>query len=205
MAGPYTYSSMPQGTFSTQPVYPGYTNYQAEDSGGVMNWLKEHLGDVLKFGGTALGAFGQNQQKVADQTNDVRKFQYNEAAQLQDKINRAPLADKGQYLAMNFTPPMPFQPRDYTQGGIQALRGAPQGGAQAQMQANNMAQANYRTGAGGYNADTYKNLLYSLTGQKSPTNTTTMNYAGKTYTAEEWSKFLNEHPDIARFLQSGGG
>ncbi len=205
MPGPYTYQSMPQGPSSTQPVYPGYTNYEAQDSGGVMGWLKEHLGDVLKFGGTAAAAYGQNQQNQASQANDARKFQYSEAANLADKLNRAPLADKGQYLAMNIKPPMPFQPRDYTQqsqGGLQALRGAPTGGAAEQLAANNMASANYRTGAGGYNTDVYKSLLESVSGGqfKSPQNTTTTNYGGKQYNPQEWSAFLNEHPEVAKFL-----
>lgn len=145
------------------------------------------LADILGFAGnTAAGVadFSQNEaarKQAAEQFAQSLEQRKAEAAQqgsqfdktygitantqaigAADRLNRAPLADKGQYLALNHAAPVAFQPRDYTRTGMPQQSAPPIGGAQAQLAANEAAQANYKAGAGGVNTDTLKMILSRL-------------------------------------------
>lgn len=152
------------------------------NGGNGLSWA-----DILKGAGSAAsGVANYAEQEAArkqqaDQFNQSIGLQKQIAGQnyglaqnqqgltVQSLLNRAPLADKAQYLAMNAAPPQAFQPRDYTQGLSQIQPGAaPQGGAQAQLAANNAASANYRPGAGGVDTSTLKLILSRLGGGASP-------------------------------------
>lgn len=192
----------PYGFKSTQPVTPDFNMPGNDQSGGVMDFLKGHLGDILQFGGNFLGGMGEA-NKTKEQAREFNaNYELNrnsQTAQIQNQLNRAPLADKGQYLAMNMAAPTPFQPRDYTQGlsHIQPGQQA-QGGAQAQLAANAAAAPNYREGAGGVDTSALQAILSRLTGQPPKSGTNTINYAGQQYTPQQWSAYLNAHPDVAR-------
>lgn len=114
-----------------------------------------------------------------------------------NSINRAPMADKGQYLALNHAAPTAFQPRDYTQG-LTKVQGAPQGGAQAQLAANQAAANNYKPGAGGVDTDTMKLIMGRLGVGGTPSSTnTTVNYGGQQYSPDQWKAYLAQHPELA--------
>jgi hypothetical protein len=122
-----------------------------------------------------LSALGSTAQGVANyaQTEAQRKQQADEFAktyglqanqqgmQAASQLNRAPLADKAQFLAMNSAAPTPFQPRDYTQG-LNQLQQPAQGGAAAQLAANAAASSNYKPGAGGVDTSTLQAILARL-------------------------------------------
>ncbi len=144
-------------------------------------------GDILKFGGNLAGGIGQyamSESQLKQQADEFAKtleeqkaIQAQQDAQFQktyglsannqmmgaqSQLNRAPLADKGQALALNMAAPTPFQPRDYTQGGTNAIRGTPTGGAAAQVAANSAAAANYKAGDGGVDTSVLKMILQRL-------------------------------------------
>jgi hypothetical protein len=86
-----------------------------------------------------------------------------QAMTAQSALNRAPLADKAQYLALNQAAPTAFQPRDYTQaGGLSNLSTPASGGAAKQLQTNAIAANNYTPGAGGVDTSTLQTILARL-------------------------------------------
>ncbi len=133
--------------------------------GDVGGFLKDHGADILKTGGSAANAYLDyiaKQQAIAE-----RKREFDAQNQLQQgyqgmtaasQLNRAPLADKGQYLALNAAAPTAFKPRDYTQG-LATLRTPASGGAADQLTSNAASNAAYTPGAGGVNTDTLKMIL----------------------------------------------
>lgn len=184
---PYTTNPyQPYNYRSTQPVYPNINTDVPEtpdptgaDKGGIVDWItshlgdlgdyfKQHAGDITEGAGSAVGYYldYETKQKALAQQKEQFEKQYGlqantQAADVAGRLNRAPLADKGQYLAMNYTPPMPFQPRDYTQG-LDQIRGQAQGGAAAQLAANNAAATKYAPGAGGVDTSVLKSILSRL-------------------------------------------
>jgi hypothetical protein len=131
---------------------------------GVLDWAKLLLPTL---GGVASGIANTQMSKdqLAQQAAQFAQT-YGLAANTQamnasSQLNRAPLADKGQYLALNEAAPTPFHPRDYTQG-LGQIRGQAQGGAAAQLAANDQAAANYKAGDGGVDTDTLKLVLAKL-------------------------------------------
>lgn len=191
MAGYNNNPYRPQFTTGYQPFSPytpgGYSSAYSsspmgqEQGGGdqgwgskAWDWLGNHLGDVLNFGGNVLQGYTESQQGAANRAMSQEQFNQTlqqrqrewgtqTAMDIQNRLNRAPVADKAQYLAMNAAPPMPFQPRDYTQG-LNNIRGQAQGGAAAQLAANASASANYKAGMGGVDTETLKSLLARITG-----------------------------------------
>lgn len=164
--------------YSTMPTYKPF-EVPSTSGGGAWDWLGEHLGDILKFGGNVVGGYmdqrnqSQNREMSQQQFEAAMRQRQNEfntgtAIDVQNRLNRAPVADKAQYLAMSATPPMPFQPRDYTQG-INNIRGQATGGAAEQMRANADAAANYKPGMGGVDTETLKTLLARMMGGAAPT------------------------------------
>jgi hypothetical protein len=140
-------------------------------SGGssTPNFYGITLGDVLGLlGGIGSGVANYNLSKsqLAQQAAEFAK-QYGlatgEAAlQAKSQLNRAPLADKGQYLALNAAAPTPFQPRDYTNQGLNATRGSATGGAAQQLAANAITANSYKPGMGGVDTSTLQQFLKSL-------------------------------------------
>jgi hypothetical protein len=185
---PYSpYRSSPQPVYPT-PSMPGGGSGSVWDSegGGGWDWVKwlggffkDHAGDLLNTAGNVAGGYldyrqseegRKQQQQQFEQTLKQRQDEFNrtfglsqnaQAMDVAGKINRAPLADRGQYMAMNYTPPMPFQPRDYTKG-VEQIRGAATGGAQAQLAANAATAANYKSGMGGVDTSTLQLILSRL-------------------------------------------
>ena len=126
--------------------------------------------DLLGMGGNlaqGIADYSQNEatrKQQADQFNKTYGLQQNQQMlNVANQLNRAPLADKGQYLATNFAAPTAFQPRDLTRGVDQFRQGS-QGGAAAQLAANNAASVKYKPGAGGYDSDTLKLVMSRLGG-----------------------------------------
>jgi len=166
------------GYTSTQPVLPN-TDVPGTSGGGVWDWLgshlgdlgnyfKDHAGDILKTGGEVASGvldYQAKQQALAQQKEQFEKqyglAQNTQASNVASQLNRAPLADKGQYLALNYQGPQTFQPRDYTHG-LNQIQGQAQGGAGAQIAANQAASANYKQGAGGVDTSTLKLILSRL-------------------------------------------
>lgn len=145
--------------------------------GGIMDWLTGKLGgisgtDWLKTIGGAAEGYATAADRAAQRKQQADQFAktyglQNNAQQLNvsSQINRAPLADMGQYGAMHVAAPTAFQPRDYTKGLDQVQSGASAtGGPQAQLAANQAASAKYTPGAGGVNTDTLKMILSKLQG-----------------------------------------
>ena len=118
-------------------------------------------GDILKAGGSlGLGivqsnAAGESRRQSATESNrNFERGSQDRLINIDDRIQRAPMRDRAQYLAMNRAAPTPFQPRDFTRGGMGVMQSQAQGGPTQQLQANANAAANYRPGAGGYNTET---------------------------------------------------
>lgn len=172
---------------------PGGTPPSGNSGSSWTQWL----GPVLGFAGSAAQGYANYAGSKAGVDEQKREFNNTQLLAIQNLLNRAPLADKGQYLAMHMAPPTPFQPRDYTQG-LGQVRGQATGGAAAQMAANNAAAMNYRPGAGGVDTMALRTLMARAGGPPQSYDTTTYSYAGKQYTPEEWAQFLNDHPDIAK-------
>jgi hypothetical protein len=123
---------------------------------GGLTW-----GDILKFGGNLASGIASYAGSEAQRKQQAQEFAQSLGLNAQSLLNRAPVADKAQYLAMNSAPPTAFQPRDYTQG-LNQLQGQPTGGAAAQLAANAAASANYKPGAGGVNTSTLQAILAKL-------------------------------------------
>jgi hypothetical protein len=141
--------------------------------GNVGSYLGNHAGDILKTGGSAANAYLQyiaTQQAIAEKRHEFdlsnQLAQNRQAADVSNQLNRLPLADRGQYMAMNAAAPTPFVPRDYTQG-LNNINGQATGGAAAQVAANAAAAGKYTPGAGGVNSDTLKMILARLGGPSS--------------------------------------
>jgi hypothetical protein len=147
-------------------------------SGGnsTMDYIKNLFkdtsgGDILRTAGSAIGGYLSNEQAQAalaqrkaefDQTAAQRKAEYERttgnseatsAANAEQAINRAPLADKAQYqlMARMGIAPTAFKPRDYTQG-LSNIATTPTGGYGDVMDTMSNAAKSYTTGAG--NVDT---------------------------------------------------
>lgn len=153
-------------TFQSSPT----TGANPTSGGGFNLPMGLTWSDLLKFGGTALGTYAtyeqnkkgqQQQQNQFDQTIGLSKEAQDASLAMRaaNGINRAPLADRGQYLALNAPAPTAFHPRDWTQGGIGAVRGQATGGAAAQLAANSAASANYKPGMGGVDTSTLQMIL----------------------------------------------
>lgn len=157
-------------TFST-PSFgtPTSTGTSTSSGSSTPNFYGITLGDVLGLlGGIGSGIANYNLSKdqLAQQAAEFAK-QYGlasgEAAlAAKSQLNRAPLADKGQYLALNAAAPTPFQPRDYTSGGLGATRGSATGGAAQQLAANAITANTYKPGMGGVDTSTIEQFLKSL-------------------------------------------
>lgn len=185
LGGQYSYSkgglmspsfgSTPTSSFSTfsTPSFGSGGSSPTTSGGGASsttpNFYGITLGDVLGLlGGIGSGIANYNLSKdqLAQQAAEFAK-QYGlasgEAAlAAKSQLNRAPLADKGQYLALNAAAPTPFQPRDYTSGGLSSTRGSASGGAAQQLAANAITANNYKPGAGGVDTSTLQQFLKSL-------------------------------------------
>ena len=127
--------------------------------------------DLLKGAGSAIGGYMNNQQAQAalaqrkaefDATAAQRKAEYERttgnseataAANAEQALNRAPLADKSQYqlMARMGVAPTAFKPRDYTQG-LSNIASKPTGGYGDVMDTMAGAAKSYTPGAG--NVDT---------------------------------------------------
>jgi hypothetical protein len=127
--------------------------------------------DLLKGAGSAIGGYMNNQQTQAaleqrkaefDATAAQRKAEYERttgnseataAANAEQALNRAPLADKSQYqlMARMGVAPTAFKPRDYTQG-LSNIASKPTGGYGDVMDTMAGAAKSYTPGAG--NVDT---------------------------------------------------
>ena len=127
-------------------------------------------GDILNTIGRGIGGDMSNEQAQAalaqrkaefDQTAVQRKAEYERttgnseataAANAEQAINRAPLADKAQYqlMARMGIAPTAFKPRDYTQG-LSNIASTPTGGYGDVMDTMGGAAKSYTTGAGGIN------------------------------------------------------
>lgn len=125
-------------------------------------------GDILSTIGRGIGGYMSNEQAQAalaqrkaefDQTAAQRKAEYERttgnseattAANAEQAINRAPLADKAQYqlMARMGIAPTAFKPRDYTQG-LSNIASTPTGGYGDVMDTMGNAAKSYTTGAGG--------------------------------------------------------
>ena len=177
-----TYPGQPGGYQSTQPVYPtfdvpdvpgstgsgGWTDWLGKGWDAVKGFLGDHGGDIVKGAADAGAAYldYQSKQQALKQQQEQFEKTYglnvnSQAMQAANAKNRAPLWDKATYLAQNFAPPMPFNPRDYTKG-IPNLKGQATGGAAAQMAANNAASANYKQGMGGIDTSVIDSVLQRL-------------------------------------------
>jgi hypothetical protein len=146
-------------------------------SGGnsTMDYIKNLFkdtsgGDILRTAGSAIGGYMSNEQAQAalaqrkaefDQTAAQRKAEYERttgnseataAANAEQAINRAPLADKAQYqlMARMGIAPTAFKPRDYTQG-LSNIASTPTGGYGDVLDTMGGAAKSYTTGAGGIN------------------------------------------------------
>lgn len=157
------YEAIGKGIDALTPQNAGGVQTPAASNGSGLT-----LADLLKIGGSAAQGYAnysQNAQQLKQQADEFNKTyglqQANTEAGLQSQLNRAPLADKGQYLALNAAPPTPFHPRDYTQG-LDQLRQPVSGGAAAQLAANAQAASNYAPGAGGVDTTTLQALLKRL-------------------------------------------
>ena len=156
-------------------------------------------GDILRTAGSAIGGYMNNAQAQAalaqrkaefdqtaaqrkaefDQTAAQRKAEYERttgnseatsAANAEQALNRAPLADKSQYqlMARLGVAPTAFKPRDYTQG-LSSIASKPTGGYGDVMDTMAGAAKSYTPGAG--NVDTSALALLKnrmLTSAKSP-------------------------------------
>ena len=127
-------------------------------------------GDILSTIGRGIGGYMSNEQAQAalaqrkaefDQTAAQRKAEYERttgnseatsAANAEQAINRAPLADKAQYqlMARMGIAPTAFKPRDYTQG-LSNIASTPTGGYGDVLDTMGGAAKSYTTGAGGIN------------------------------------------------------
>lgn len=135
------------------------------DGQGGLSW-----GDILKAGGglaTGIADYASSEAARKQQADQFAKTYGLQANQqmlgIQNQLNRAPLADKGQYLALNAAAPTAFQPRDYTQG-LDKLQGQSSGGPAAQLAANQITASNYKPGAGNVDTSTLKLLMQRLQG-----------------------------------------
>ena len=128
-------------------------------------------GDILNTIGRGIGGYMSNEQAQAalaqrkaefDQTAAQRKAEYERttgnseataAANAEQALNRAPLADKSQYqlMARLGVAPTAFKPRDYTQG-LSSIASKPTGGYGDVMDTMAGAAKSYTPGAG--NVDT---------------------------------------------------
>ena len=128
-------------------------------------------GDILNTIGRGIGGYMSNEQAQAalaqrkaefDQTAAQRKAEYERttgnseatsAANAEQALNRAPLADKSQYqlMARMGVAPTAFKPRDYTQG-LSNIASKPTGGYGDVMDTMAVAAKSYTPGAG--NVDT---------------------------------------------------
>jgi len=137
----------------------------------IKNLFKDTTGgDILRTAGSAIGGYLSNEQAQAalaqrkaefDQTAAQRKAEYERttgnseatsAANAEQAINRAPLADKAQYqlMARMGIAPTAFKPRDYTQG-LSNIASTPTGGYGDVLDTMGGAAKSYTTGAGGIN------------------------------------------------------
>lgn len=169
-----SFGSTPTSSFSTFST-PSFGTPSSTGTGGsgasstTPNFYGITLGDVLGLlGGIGSGIanYSLSKDQLAQQAAEFAK-QYGlasgEAAlAAKSQLNRAPLADKGQYLALNAAAPTPFQPRDYTSGGLGATRGSPTGGAAQQLAANAITANTYKPGMGGVDTSTITQFLKSL-------------------------------------------
>lgn len=131
-------------------------------------------GDLLKFVGNTAGGVANYAQDEASRKQQLAEFMANyglsanqQMMTAQSQLNRAPLADKGQYLALNQAAPTAFQPRDYTKGFGAApgqFGSMATGGPAAQLAANQAASAAYVPGAGNVNTGTLRMILQRLGG-----------------------------------------
>jgi len=143
--------------------------------GGAMDYITKLMqgvsgNDLLKSAGSAIGGYMNNQQTQAalaqrkaefDQTAAQRKAEYERttgnseataAANAEQALNRAPLADKSQYqlMARLGVAPTAFKPRDYTQG-LSNIASKPTGGYGDVMDTMAGAAKSYTPGAGNVN------------------------------------------------------
>jgi len=151
-------------------------------------------GDILNTIGRGIGGYMSNEQAQAalaqrkaefDQTSAQKKAEYERttgnseataAANAEQALNRAPLADKSQYqlMARLGVAPTAFKPRDYTQG-LSSIASKPTGGYGDVMDTMAGAAKSYTPGAG--NVDTSALALLKnrmLTSAKSPAMTASM-------------------------------
>jgi len=152
------------------------TGGTAGNSSSAVDYLTKLMqgssgGDILRTAGSAIGGYLSNEQAQAalaqrkaefDQTAAQRKAEYERttgnseataAANAEQAINRAPLADKSQYqlMARLGVAPTAFKPRDYTQG-LNSIASKPTGGYGDVMDTMAGAAKSYTPGAG--NVDT---------------------------------------------------
>lgn len=155
------------------PSAGGTTGGTTEGTGSAVDYLTNLMhdssgADLLHGAGSAIGGYMNNQQAQAalaqrkaefDQTAAQRKAEYERttgnseatsAANAEQAINRAPLADKAQYqlMARMGIAPTAFKPRDYTQG-LSNIASTPTGGYGDVMDTMGNAAKSYTTGAGG--------------------------------------------------------
>ena len=148
----------------------------AGNSSGAVDYLTKLMqkstgGDILRTAGSAIGGYMNNAQAQAalaqrkaefDQTAAQRKAEFERttgnseataAANAEQALNRAPLADKSQYqlMARLGVAPTAFKPRDYTQG-LSNIASKPTGGYGDVMDTMAGAAKSYTPGAG--NVDT---------------------------------------------------
>jgi hypothetical protein len=153
----------------------GGGNVNTNGGNSTMDYIKNLFkdtsgGDILRTAGSAIGGYMSNEQAQAalaqrkaefDQTSAQRKAEYERttgnseatsAANAEQAINRAPLADKAQYqlMARMGIAPTAFKPRDYTQG-LSNIASTPTGGYGDVLDTMGGAAKSYTTGAGGIN------------------------------------------------------
>ena len=105
-------------------------------------------------------------EQEAQQAMDRAKYmdeRAGAAANVQDRLNYAPMADRAAALmaARLGVSPEPWQPRDYTRGTMPG-RGQARGGIDSVLQAERAANAAYRPGTGGINTDQLRAMMDRL-------------------------------------------
>ena len=161
---------------STDGTNTAPTGGTAGNSSSAVDYLTKLMqgstgGDILRTAGSAIGGYLNNAQAQAalaqrkaefDQTAAQKKEEYERttgnseataAANAEQALNRAPLADKSQYqlMARLGVAPTAFKPRDYTQG-LSNIASKPTGGYGDVMDTMAGAAKSYTPGAG--NVDT---------------------------------------------------
>lgn len=144
---------VPGGGAPAQPALPG---------GLTMADILKTLGSV--GGGIADYAGQEATRKQAGQQFDKtmgqrrEEFSTTQLPGIQQRLDRAPLVDRGQYLMANRAAPTAFKPRDFTRGGLGVMGQQATGGPAEQLAANAQAAANYRPGMGGVDTNTLELL-----------------------------------------------